>query len=189
MTGLELAHLSQFRFILLFLSVYFDILNEVEFVRDSGILHHANVLRTHIYADAGVPADRSFQLLGYLPVVISDTDINVYVLHRIYGIQSNMSNKTRFVKFVKICRPQTGAADRSSATPQRIDYLLGAVPSFHALHPAATERLTKVCGLHATGQRRTREYEHYVYDSHLYLPFQVAFSIHRCSRFATHAEF
>ena len=174
---------------LLFLGVHLDILDEVESVRDSSILHHANVLRAHIYADAGASTDRSFQLLGYLLVVVSDTDIDLYVLHRVYSIQSNMSNKTRFVKFVKIRRPKTRAADRSSPAPQRIDYLLRTVTSFHAFHPAPAEGLTKVCGLHAAGQRRAREYEQHIYDSHVNLPLQVVFSIHRCSRFAAHPVF
>ena len=53
-----------FRFALLFLGVHLDILDKVQPVRNSGILHHANVLRPHIYSDAGALADRSFHLLG-----------------------------------------------------------------------------------------------------------------------------
>jgi hypothetical protein len=47
-----------------FLGVHLDILDKVQPVRNSGILHHANVLRAHVYADAGALADRSFHLLG-----------------------------------------------------------------------------------------------------------------------------
>ena len=166
-----------------FLSVHLNILDKVEFVRNSRILHHANVLCTHVYADAGGSTDRSFQLLGYLPVVISDADIDVHVPHRIYGIQSNVSNKTGFIKFVKIRRPKTRDADRSSAAPKRIDYLFRAVTSLHSFHPAAAEGFTQVCGLHAAGQRRAREYKD---DSHDILLLEVVFSIHRCCGFATH---
>lgn len=165
------------------LGVYLNILNKVEFVRNSRILHHANVLCTHVYADAGGSTDRSFQLLGYLPVVISDADIDVHVPHRIYGIQSNVSNKTGFIKFVKIRRPKTGDAGRSSAALKRIDYLFRAVTSLHPFHAAAAEGFTQVCGLYAAGQRRAREYKD---DSHDILLLEVVFSIHRCCGFATH---
>ena len=161
-----------------FLGVHLDILDKVQPVRNSGILHHANVLRAHVYADAGALADRSFHLLGQSPILVTHSDIHVHVLHRIYGIQLNMSNKPGFVKFVKIRRPKTWGADRSSAAPQRVDDLLRTVTSFHAFHAAAAEGFTKVCGLHASGKHRTREYEQYIDDSHHNLPSQVRFSIH-----------
>ncbi len=171
------------RLLLLFLGVYHNILDKVEFIRNSRILHHANVLCTHVYADAGVSTDRSLQLLGYLPVVVSYADIDVHVPHRICGIQSNMSNKSGFIQFVKIRRPKTRDADRSSAAPKRIDYLFRAVTSLHPFHPAAAEDFTQVCGLHAAGQCRAREYKD---DSHDILLLDVIFYIHWRSGFATH---
>ena len=47
-----------------FLGVHLDILDKVQPVRNSGILHHPDVLRAHVYADAGALADRPFHLLG-----------------------------------------------------------------------------------------------------------------------------
>ena len=122
---------------LLSLDVYIDVLDKVPPHDTIRILDDKNRVGPHVNADSGLRVDRFVPAANQLPILVSRTNINVRVPHRIDGMQSNVSNKPRLVKRIKISDSTSGDARRVAETGQPLVMSVNYVEaSLRPLYPA-----------------------------------------------------